>query len=57
MYNKVQVQATSTSVRELKLRYIFLDIDNTDGTCLVTDIDSYKTNTSRHFELMTSQFD
>ena len=58
MYNKVQVQVTSTSIREtyyLKLRHIFLHIDNADGACLVTD--SYKTNTSRHFELMTSQFD
>ena len=57
MYNKVQVQATSKSIREtyyLKLRHIFLHIDNMDGACLVTDTDSYKTNTSRHFELMTS---
>ena len=36
MYDKVQVQVTSTSIREtyyLKLRHIFLHIDNTDGTC------------------------
>ena len=60
MYDKVQVQVTSTSIREtyyLKLRHIFLHIDNMDGARLVTDTDSYKTNTSRHFELMTSQFD
>ena len=40
MYNKVQVQATSKSIREtyyLKLRHIFLHIDNADGACLVTD--------------------
>ena len=57
MYKKVQVHATSKSIREtyyLKLRHIFLHIDNADGTCLVTVTDSYKTNTSRHFELMIS---
>ena len=55
MYNNVQVQVTSTSIREtyyLKLRHIFLHIDSAESAYLVTVTD--KTNTSRHFELMIS---